>query len=181
MGDDGRVAGLAMVASALAGRSVAVAPLERGEPSWTDGQTVFVDLAAGAGVLESIAVQASLIAAGSLDVETVRPMSRKSRLAARYLALEGHRALAANADLLPGTLARLSDPAVASRTDSPAVSLSVATGNEEVSDPPAAFGVMQVKKVLAAGERAAKHVDHDIVGKSQRPLVRGQRLDACAA
>ncbi|MDT7736513.1 MAG: nitric oxide reductase NorD protein, partial [Mycobacterium sp.] len=99
--DDGRVAGLAMVASALAGRSVAVAPTERGEPSWTDGQTVFVDLAAGAGVLESIAVQASLIAAGSLDVEIVRPMSRKPRLAARYLAVEGHRALAANVDLLP--------------------------------------------------------------------------------
>src|SRR3954453_19787332 len=81
MSDEGRVAGLAMVASAMAGRSVAVAPLERGEPSWTDGQTVFVDLAAGAGVLESIAVQASLIAEGSLDVEMVRPFSRRPRLA----------------------------------------------------------------------------------------------------
>ena len=166
--DEGRVAGLAMVASALAGRSVAVAALHRGEPSWTDGQTIFVDLAAGAGVLESIAVQASLIAAGSLDVETVRPMSRKSRLTARYLALEGHRTLAANADLLPGVLARLSDPAIASRTDSPAASLSVATSNEEVSDPPAAFGVMRVKKVLAAGERAVKQVDHDTVGHAPR-------------
>jgi hypothetical protein len=157
-----------MVASAMAGRAVAVAPVNPGEPSWTDGHTVFVDLAAGAAVLESIAVQASLIAAGSLDVEVVRSMARRPRLAARYLALEGHRALAANADLMPAVLAGLSDPAMAARSDSPAASLSVAIGKDVLGEPPAAFGVMQVKTVLAAGARAARQVDHGTVGHAPR-------------
>ena len=42
-------------------------------------------------------MQASLIAAGSLDPDVVRPLVRHPRLARRYLAIEGHRALVANA------------------------------------------------------------------------------------
>ena len=42
-----------------------------------------------------------MIAAGSLDPDVVRPLVRHPRLARRYLAIEGHRALVANADLLP--------------------------------------------------------------------------------
>ena len=95
--DGPRTIGLDMVASALAGRAVAVAPLAHGEPSWTDGETVFVDLADHRLALESIAVQASLIAAGSFDADVVGQLSRRSRLAERYLAVEGHRALASNA------------------------------------------------------------------------------------
>ena len=57
-----------MLASALAGRPVAVAELQPGEPPWTDGQTIYVDPSARARAkLEAIAVQASMIAAGSLD------------------------------------------------------------------------------------------------------------------
>ena len=163
-----REVGLGMVASALAGRAVAVAPLEPGEPCWTDGHTIFVDLSGRARVLESIAVQASLIAAGSLDADAVRHMSRRPRIAERYLALEGHRALAANADLLPGFLASLGDPTIAGRSDSPATSLTVATGKDALDDAPAAFGVMHVKNVLAACERAVKRVDHETVGHVPR-------------
>jgi hypothetical protein len=60
-----------MLASALAGRAVAVAEQQPGEPAWTDGQTIYVDAAArdrsGHAALKAVAVQASLIAAGSLD------------------------------------------------------------------------------------------------------------------
>ena len=41
--DRERFAGLGMLASALAGRPVAVAPVDGVGPPWTDGQTVFVD------------------------------------------------------------------------------------------------------------------------------------------
>ena len=40
---------LGLLASALAGRTVAVAPADPGEPAWTDGNTVFVDASADPG------------------------------------------------------------------------------------------------------------------------------------
>ena len=115
--DGDRLQALGMLASALAGRPVAVVPVGPGEPSWTDGQSVFIDPSAHARAnLESIAVHASLIAAGSLDPDVVGALVRHPRLAMRYLAVEGHRALADNSDLLPGVLTSLSDPDVAGRS-----------------------------------------------------------------
>ena len=81
-----------------------------------------------------------MIAAGSLDPDIVRPLARHSRLARSYLAIEGHRALVANADVLPRVLASLGDPDVASRSNSPAGSLSLASGKAAIDDPPPEFG-----------------------------------------
>ncbi|BBY24986.1 hypothetical protein MSTO_51910 [Mycobacterium stomatepiae] len=68
---------LGMLASALAGRAVAVAGLSSGEPAWTDGQTIHVDMDAPARAkLEAVAVQASMIAAGSLDPGVLRCLVR---------------------------------------------------------------------------------------------------------
>jgi nitric oxide reductase NorD protein len=109
--DADRLDTLGMLASALAGRSVAIASQRPGDPPWTDGQTVFVDSSLPARAnLEAIAVHASMIAAGSLDPDIVRPLARHSRLAKRYLAVEGHRALVANADVLPRVLTSVGDP-----------------------------------------------------------------------
>ncbi len=103
--DDTRLARWEMLASALAGRDVALAPVEPGEPPWTDGATVFLDSSADArDQRNAIAAQASLIAAGSLASDVVEMLVRHPRLAKRYLAVEGHRALLANATLLPGHL-----------------------------------------------------------------------------
>ncbi|HEY9265238.1 MAG TPA: nitric oxide reductase activation protein, partial [Mycobacterium sp.] len=103
--DPDRFRGLEMLASALAGREMAVALVDPGERSWTDGRTIFVDLSAGTGeTLKAVAVHASLIAAGSLASDVVGAMTRHPRLARRYLAVEGHRALMANDALLPGVL-----------------------------------------------------------------------------
>ncbi len=149
--DGDSLQGLGMLASALAGRPVAVAPLEPGEPSWTDGETIFVDRSARfRAILESVAVHASLIAAGSLAQDVVGPMVRHPRLARRYLAIEGHRALVANGDLLPGVLGSLADREMARRSDSAASSLSIASGKEALDDAPVGFGVIRAKKVLAA-------------------------------
>ncbi len=167
--DGDRLQALGMLASALAGRPVAVVPVGPGEPSWTDGQSVFIDPSAHARAnLESIAVHASLIAAGSLDPDVVGALVRHPRLAKRYLAVEGHRALAGNGDLLPSMLYRLADPGVAARTDSPASSLSIASGKDAVDDPPAAFGVIRAKKVIAADNRAAEQVDHETPAHAPR-------------
>jgi nitric oxide reductase NorD protein len=155
-----RLQALGMLASALAGRPVAVAELQPGALPWTDGQTIFVDAAARARAkLEAIAVQASLITAGSLDPEVLRSVVRQPRLARRYLAVEGHRALVANGDLLPGILASLGNRDIASRSESPAASLRIAGGRSAIDDPAPEFGVIRAAKVLAACSRPAKEED----------------------
>jgi hypothetical protein len=161
-----RLEALGMFASALAGRSVAVAELRPGEPPWTDGQTIYVEACArgrdehealqALRALEAVAVQASLIAAGGLEPGIVRSLLRHPRLAKRYLAVEGHRALAFNSALLPGILASLGNREIASRSDSPAASLRVAHARFAIDDPAPEFGVIRAAKVWAAYSRAAK-------------------------
>jgi nitric oxide reductase NorD protein len=165
MADDARgdrLAALGMFASALAGQPVAVAPLRPGEPPWTDGQTIYVDAGAHTrATLEAIAVQASMIAAGSLEPDVVRRLVRHPRLARRYLALEGHRALVANCAVLPGILASLGDHDTALRSDSPTASLTIAEGRAAVADPAPEFGVIRAAKVLAARSQAAQQQDSE--------------------
>lgn len=154
---DDRRSGLGMLASVLAGRAVAVADLRPGESAWTDGQTIYVDaVAAGRATLEAVTVQASLIAAGSLAPDVMRSLVRRPRTARRYLAVEGHRALLANADLLPSTLASIGNPDIAGRSDSPAASLGIAAGRAAVDEAPAVFGVIRAGKVVAASSHAAQ-------------------------
>ncbi len=141
---------LAMLASALAGRTVVVAPAAPGEPAWTDGVTVFVDAAADARAqLESVTVQASLLASGGLDSDVVRRLVRHRALTRRYLAVEGQRALAVNDDLLPYSVRTMIDFDLALRADSPAGSLELARG-KNIADPPASFGVIKPRNLLGA-------------------------------
>jgi hypothetical protein len=151
-----------MLASALAGRPVAVAELQPGEPPWTDGQTIYIHPSARARAkLEAVAVQASMIAAGSLGPDVVRSLVRHPRLARRYLAVEAHRALVLNSYLLPGTLASVGNRDIAGRSSSPAESLSIAGARGAIDDPPPEFGVIRAAKVLAACSRAAKQEDQE--------------------
>ena len=169
LADGDRLQALGMLASVLAGRPVAVAPVAPGEPSWTDGQTVYLDPAAGPREnLESAAVHASLIAAGSLDSEVMGSLVRRPRIAQRYLAIEGHRALAVNGQLLPGVLAHLADPDSAARSDAPEASLAVASGKGAIDEPPKVFGVIRAKKVIAANARATPQVDGESAGHIPR-------------
>ncbi|ORA82157.1 nitric oxide reductase activation protein [Mycobacterium malmoense] len=152
-----RLARLGMLAWALSGRTLRVAPVEPGEPAWTDGATVFVDADATARHrLEALAVQASLLAAGSLEPGVLRVLRRRPALARRYLAVEGHRALAANEDLLPSPVRGLVDSDLAGRGDSPAASLAVASSRQAIPDPPECFGTLRARKVLAAARRHAR-------------------------
>jgi nitric oxide reductase NorD protein len=158
--DADRLHAYGMLASAFAGRALAVDAQRPGEPPWTDGQTIFVDPSLPMRTnLAAIAVQASMIAAGSFEPDVVRPLARRSRVARRYVAVEGHRALVANADVLPRALASLGDVEVAKRSGGPAESFALACGKEAVDDPPAEFGVIRVGKLIAASARADKQAE----------------------
>ena len=158
---------LALLASALAGRTVAVAPGTPGEPAWTDGITVFVDRDESARrQLESVTVQASLLAAGGLEPHLVRNLVRRPALARKYLAVEGNRALAVNEDLLPYSVRSLIDLDLASRVDAPAASLALAD-RSKIADPPASFGVIKARDLLAA-HASAQQSDPEAVHKPLR-------------
>jgi hypothetical protein len=146
---------LSLLASAISSRALQVAPGEPGESAWTDGKVVFVDAGIGRREqVQAVAVQASLLAAGSLDTDVVRRLTRRPALARRYLAVEGHRALAAIEGLLPPSVRSLIDSDVAARTDSPAASLAAAQSREAIADPPGSFGTIRARQLLASISRA---------------------------
>ncbi len=141
---------LEMLGSALAGRPIAVEDAGSGQPAWTDGQTVYVAADASARErLSALAVQSSLIAAGSLGSAMATKLVRRPNLARRYLAVEGARALQANSPLLPPALASLlltaeHDP----RTASPEDSYEIARTRELIAEPSQLFGVIHPRKLL---------------------------------
>ncbi len=162
-----------LLASALSGRALKVAPGEPGDLAWTDGRKVFVDADAdGRDQLAALAVQASLLAAGSLEPDLVRRFTRRPRLARRYLAIEGHRALAANEPLLPRLARSLIDGNVAARADSPAASLAAALSRETIADPPDSFGAIRARPLLASDHRGdASAATREHVWRQQQDQV----------
>lgn len=169
MADDDRLARLSMMASAVAGRTVTVQSGGPGAPSWTDGESIYVDPAVTQrSAVEAIAVQAALIAAGSLDGGVLETLRRRPKLAGRYLAVEGHRALSALSDLLPGAARHLCDVEVAARTRSADASLAMAMSHDRLAAAPPQFGVIAAKAVLAAQRGAAAHVDRTAPGHAPR-------------
>jgi hypothetical protein len=161
---------LSLLASALSNRALQVAPGQPGEPAWTDGQVVFVDGGTSTREqVEAIGVQASLLAAGSLAPDVLRGLTRR-RAATRYLAVEGHRALAANEALLPPSLRPLIDADVAARVASPAASLAEALGRAPIADPPASFGAIRARKLLAGLERASATTSPLVPREQQSPV-----------
>jgi hypothetical protein len=159
---------LSLLASAISNRALQVAPAAPGEAAWTDGRTVFIDAGIAAREqVDAVAVQASLLAAGSLDIDVVRKLTRRPAVARRYLAVEGHRALAAIEDLLPPSVRSLIDSDVAARFDSPAASLAAAISRKAIADPPDTFGTIRARDLLTSMNRAdssatpAQHVPRE--------------------
>lgn len=150
---------LGLLASALAGRTVAVAAAEPGAPAWTDGVTVYVGARDDASTqLVSASVQSCMLAAGSLDPDILRRLRRRPQLAQRYLAIEGRRALAVNHDLLPHAVRSLALWDGAPVTASPADSLEQARSRTDV-DPPPAFGTVDVRRLLVTAATAPQSCD----------------------
>jgi hypothetical protein len=141
---------LRLVASAVAGRPLEVAAAEPGTPAWTDGATVYVDVSRPAvAQLRSLAVQAALVGAGSLERDVLGPAIRRPSVARRYLAVEGHRALAQRRAVLPPVVWPLVDDDLARRCDSPTASTALAMSGAPVADPPADFGAIHPRRISA--------------------------------
>ncbi|MEV0354954.1 VWA domain-containing protein [Nocardia sp. NPDC050697] len=137
-----------LLASYVAGRAVEIGPAPAGAAAHTNGQVVFVS--AGRSAAErrrEVLVQAALLGAGSLDPALVRPLRARSGVARRYLALEGHRALAGLGASIP-LAAVLAGPEPL-RTASAEGSLALASGREPVAEPPEWFGVIKPSRLLA--------------------------------
>ena len=103
-----------------------------------------------------LGVQASLVAAGSLEPDVVRSLARRPQLARRYLAVEGHRALAANERCLPPSVRRLVDRELAAGSTSAEASLELARSRQAIDDAPPVFGTIHARRLLAAVDRARR-------------------------
>jgi hypothetical protein len=173
-GHDDALAGVErwrLFATAIAGRSVDVIATEPGDPAWTDGTTIFVDGTAGAiEQIHMVGVQASLIAGGSFAPPVLRQLTRRPKLAPRYLAVEGHRALAANADVLPPMARSLIDREIASKLRSAEESLAFAR-NRPAIEVPASFGAIRARRVLASLEREAAPSQPEAIRRDLTELV----------
>ncbi len=135
-----------LLASAIAGRSVAVAAAMPGEAAHTDGRTIFIaeDFDRG-GQRNQVILQSGLLGGGSLAPEILKHLRGRPRITDRYLALEGRRILAT----LPGGLSRSIDagPPV---THTPAQSLAVASSRKPVPTAPVWFGRIRPARVLGS-------------------------------
>ncbi|MDZ7886696.1 MAG: VWA domain-containing protein [Mycobacterium sp.] len=165
----------ALLASALAGRTVAVRSAPAGEPAWTDGGAVYLDVATNTAFQRRcLAVQASLLAADSLNPAILRTLGRRAALARRYLAIEGHRALACNEELLSRDIRALLDPALAAGTDSAQASLDLAMSRVSLPEPPAAFGILRPRRMATGSTdpgRSGRHLARKGHDKELRELL----------
>ena len=138
-----------LLATYLAGRPLSVMAGTPGEPTWTDGSHIFVS--AGRALVEQrweVAVQAGLHGAGSLDPEMLRALRGRPKIAERYLALEGRRALARLALHLSPAVGLA--PAGEATTTSAAESLAVAGSRRAVLAAPEWFGTLRPSRLLGA-------------------------------
>jgi nitric oxide reductase NorD protein len=166
---------LGILASAIAGRSVAVQYAAANELPWTDGAAIFVqrDVSETA-TLRQLCVQGALLSAGSLEHAIVRSLARRRKPASRYLAVEGVRALRALGELLPPLMDAAIGDAGPIRSGSPAESLDIACSHGEIPDPPLYFGTIHVHELLTAHRRtrtAGAADSHLPRQHSQRPLI----------
>lgn len=157
------VARYRLLASALVGRPMEIAPAKPGEAPYTDGATVFVSADPPGGSTTTraeVTAQGVLLGDRSLDPDILKRLSGRGPVARRYLALEFRR-LASEGRLPPGVeVTTLADVPV---TTGPEESLDIALGKSPVPDPPPVLGTIRPRRVLhhenATGGGAATRQD----------------------
>ncbi len=131
-------------------------PARPGEPAWTDGITVFIDAEASAArQIESVTVQASLLAGGSLAPDVMRKLGPTARAGP---ALPRRRGPAcAGGERRPaavsGSAADRPGSRVARRIRPPTRWRWPRT--RDIADPPASFGVIRARSLLSTHAAAA--------------------------
>lgn len=140
---------LRFLAGYIAGRALAMAEAAEGEPSHTDGLTVFVSRGAALQQQrQEVLVQSALLAAGSLDTLWVKAVRGRPQLARRYLSLEGYRALVQWTQQVPTVAGLLpSSLPLAHNTEH---ALQLAKSRMPLADPPSWFGVIRPSRLLQA-------------------------------
>jgi len=166
---------LELLASAISGCSIGVRfTTATDEPAWTDGTVIYLQATASVEAnLQQLCAQCALLAANSLQPEIVRKLGRKPELIRRYLAAEGHRALAALENVLPLFMHARINRVLAQQSKSPADSLQLALGKAPLAPPPEIFGAIRPRELLAAQRKAggaASAGQHVARHQSNRPL-----------
>lgn len=149
-----------LLANFLAGRPLEVLAGRAGEPSWTEGQHVYVS--PGRPPEEQrweVIVQAALLGAGSLDPEPIRALRGRPRLTQRYLALEGRRVVA-RLDLAVPRAPAL-EPAGEPITASVDESVALAGSRRAVPAPPEWFGTLRPARLLRTPRQWPTSTDKD--------------------
>lgn len=163
---------LRLLASAVAGRSVEVDLAAPGDRTWTDGATIHLDPGADPEErVRQVTVQAALLSAGSLDSGIVDRLRRPRGLADRYLAVEGHRALAVLDDILPPAVRGIVDHDLARRASTPEEALVLAQ-QAATAELPRAFGTIEPRRVRREAVDAPTEQDAAQVG-----VVQAEALD----
>jgi nitric oxide reductase NorD protein len=151
-----------LLATYLAGRSLAVTASHARELAYTDGQHVFVSGDAVIGERRrEVVCQSALLGAGSLEPKFVKALRGRPKIARRYLALEGRRVLNDLGQRAPivSRLGAAGEPTTASAAES----LAVATGPTEVDNAPKWFGTIRPGRLLhATASIGARPTDKDL-------------------
>jgi hypothetical protein len=171
--EQGGVQRFSVLASAIAARAVGVERSPQSGPAWTDGATIFVDPDSTRSPIACIAVQAALLGSGSLAPVSLDRIARSGSLARRYLAVEGHRALAALDYLLPLSARRMLDRELAALSASPSQSLEIAAGRGILPAPPEEFGIIRPRAVLRMAEMSE---GAGVVPNTHHPRSQGREL-----
>ena len=139
----------ATLASAVAGRKLGIESLA-GERAFTDGAAVFASTDDFDAAVRTISVQAALLAAGGLDPKVVRHLRGRPGVIDRYVLLEVCRATAALQGVLPGAVVASVRSVWAGEIPASAEdSLQRAGGRERLPKPPAWFGTILPRRLLA--------------------------------
>jgi nitric oxide reductase NorD protein len=131
------------LAAAIADRRVSLRRATLSELAYSDGHAIFLpsgDQAFGDDLWRTVAAQAALIGAGSLQPFLLRRLVGRPLIAQRYLYLEMLRAAQVLRDRLPWSFTARLEPLGRAHTDSAQSSFDLATTQKELPPPPAYFG-----------------------------------------
>lgn len=143
-----------MLASAIAFRRLDVHSTDCGS-TYTDGRTIFVDASADAGDLrDTVAVQAALLAGGSLEKDLIIRLTRQRRnTVERYLAFELGRVVDQLGQVLPArTICRVKSLGVESLSAGSLESLERALSRETIAAAPDWAGTILPARLRRANE-----------------------------
>lgn len=147
-----------LLATFLAGRPLSVVAAPAGKASYTDGRVVYVSPHQPEfQQRQAVILHSMLLGAGSLDHKLVKAFRGRSKMASRYLALEGARVLFEFTKTSPLNFSSQENPL----TTTPEASLEMARSSAHVDAPPEWFGAIRPSELLSNKENAATQAISD--------------------